>query len=403
MSPAAQVPLIAHVIHRLDFGGLENGLVNLVNRLPHERYRHAIVCLSGFNPEYCRRITRNDVEVVSLDKQPGKDVGVYWRMWRTLRRLRPQIVHTRNLGTVDMQWIALVAGVRHRVHGEHGWEASDPRGLNPRHLAIRRACRPVTHRYVPMSADIAAWLREAVGVDPSRIRQLYSGVDTQRFSPSLPHVGSPLPYAGEVARSAGEGSLTIGTIGRLDPVKNQAALIDAVAALRPRFPQLRLLIVGDGPLRDALRQHAIDAGLETAIEFAGARNDTPDLLRRMDLFVLPSINEGISNTILEAMATGLPVVAGRVGGNPELIVDGVTGALYDPAQPGALESALASYLVDPARCRAHGRAGRERVVQNFSLEAMVQRYLALYDELLKDNRPSPRPSPAIAGEGGKAG
>jgi glycosyltransferase involved in cell wall biosynthesis len=117
------------------------------------------------------------------------------------------------------------------------------------------------------------------------------------------------------------------------------------------------------------------------VTFTGARSDTPDLMRSFDLFVLPSVNEGISNTILEAMATGLPVVAGRVGGNPELVLDGVTGSLYDPADPGALERALLPYLTDPALRRAHGKAARERVVQNFSLEAMVQRYLALYDEL----------------------
>ncbi|HWJ04850.1 MAG TPA: glycosyltransferase [Steroidobacteraceae bacterium] len=419
MSAATSPPLIVHVIHRLDFGGLENGLVNLVNRLPRERFRHAIVCLAGFNPAYRQRIARNDVEVVSLDKRPGKGFGVYLRMWRTLRRLRPQVVHTRNLGTVDMQWVAFAAGVPCRVHGEHGWEASDPRGRNRRHLAIRRACRPVIQRFVPMSADIADWLRTSVGVDPACIRQLYSGVDTHRFTPSPARAGegggegpapgegsSPLPLAGEVDRRSGEGSggegpLTIGTIGRLDPVKNQAALIDAVHALRHRFPRLRLLIVGDGPLRDALRRHAADAGLADAVEFTGARSDTPDLLRRMDLFVLPSINEGISNTILEAMATGLPVVATRVGGNPELVADGATGALYDPARAGALEDALVPYLADAPRRHAHGRAGRERVVQNFSLEAMVQRYQALYDELLKDQRPSPRPSSALAGEGGR--
>jgi glycosyltransferase involved in cell wall biosynthesis len=105
-------------------------------------------------------------------------------------------------------------------------------------------------------------------------------------------------------------------------------------------------------------------------------------MRTFDLFVLPSINEGISNTILEAMATGLPVVAARVGGNPELIADGITGRLYDQADPAALERALLPYLTDPAECRTHGAAGRERVMQNFSLDAMVRRYLEMYDELL---------------------
>jgi sugar transferase (PEP-CTERM/EpsH1 system associated) len=369
----ADPPLIAHVIHRLDFGGLENGLVNLVNQLPAERYRHAIVCLSGFNPAFRQRIRRTDVVVTSIDKRPGKDLAAYWRTWRTLRRLRPTIVHTRNLGTVDMQWVAAAAGVRHRVHGEHGWEAFDPSGLNPHGLRIRRACRPVIQRYVPMSRDIARWLELTVGVEPGRIRQLYSGVDTTRFS--------PLPAA-EGTNRPGEGAITIGTVGRLDPVKNQAALLAAFAALRSRFPGLRLTLIGDGPLRAALEAQADALGLAGAVTFTGARNDTPDLMRCLDVFVLPSLNEGISNTVLEAMATGLPVVAARVGGNPELVVDGVTGRLYEPADAAALELALLPYLTDPALGRAHGRAGRDRVVQNFSLDAMVRRYLDLYDELL---------------------
>lgn len=371
-------PLVAHVIYRLDFGGLENGIVNLVNRMPPERYRHAIVCLAGFNPVFRQRIRRADVEVASVEKRPGKDLAAYRRMWRVLRRLRPQVVHTRNLGTVDMQWVAALAGVRHRVHGEHGWDAADPRGRDARGLRIRRACRPVIQRYVPMSQDIARWLERDVGVDSSRVRQLYSGVDTERFKPGPPepaHVG-----AGEsLSRTP---TVTLGTVGRLDPVKDQSSLLRAFAALRPRHPQLRLAILGDGPRRPELEAEARALGIHEHTRFAGAGDDVPAFLRSLEVFVLPSINEGISNTILEAMATGLPVVAGRVGGNPELVTDGVTGRLYDPAEPVGLEEALESYLADPALRGAHGRAGRARVVQHFSLDAMVNRYLALYDELM---------------------
>lgn len=368
---AGAAPLIVHVIHRLDFGGLENGLVNLVNRLPPERYRHAIVCLAGFNPAIRARIRRPDVEVLSLEKQPGKDPAAYVRMWRVLRQRRPAIVHTRNLGTVDMQWVAALAAVPHRVHGEHGWELGDPQGLNPRSLRIRRACRPVIHRYVPMSQDSARWLERHVGVQPERIRQLYSGVDIERFRPAT-----------EAGRRRQDGVLTLGTIGRLDPVKNQAALLEAFARLRQVYAGLRLVIVGDGPLHDRLQAEAESLGISAEVTFTGARTDTPELLRGFDVFVLPSVNEGISNTILEAMATGLPVVASRVGGNPELVEDGLCGRLYDPAAPTALQQALLPYLTDPALRERHGRAARQRVVQNFSLDAMVSRYLPMYDELL---------------------
>lgn len=387
-----RTPLVAHIIFKLDIGGLENGLVNLVNRMPRDRYRHAIVCLSGFGQDFRRRLQREDVEVIAIGKRPGKDPAAYWRVWRTLRRLRPAIVHTRNLGTVDMQWVAWAAGATRRVHGEHGWEASDPTGRNPRSLRIRRACRPAIHRYVPMSRDLGRWLERDVQVRPEKIRQLYNGVDTERFTP---------PVAGREPR---DGTITVGTVGRLDPVKNQAQLLRACQAIAASNPalgaRLKVLIVGDGPLRQSLASLAADLGLSDRVEFAGARNDTHELLQRMDVFILPSMNEGVSNTILEAMATGLPVVAGRVGGNPELVEHDVTGHLYDPDSTSALQDALLPYLLDPVLRQAHGAAGRERVVQHFRLDSMVERYLDLYDELL-GNKPSPKLAPVYAGQGGR--
>jgi sugar transferase (PEP-CTERM/EpsH1 system associated) len=375
MSATSRPPLVAQVIYRLDYGGLENGVVNLVNRMPAERYRQAVVCLAGFGREFRNRIRRDDVEVVSIDKQPGKDPAAYVRMWRTLRRLRPTIVHTRNLGTVDMQWVAVAAGVPRRVHGEHGWEASDPQGLNPRSLRIRRACRPAVHRYVPMSRDLADWLQSAVRVPGSRIRQAYSGVDTGRFRPAT---------TSEIAARAA-GIVRIGTVGRLDPVKNHAALLKSVRAILDRRRELgtvlRMTIVGDGPQRAALESMTRELGLQGQVEFTGTRDDTADLMRTFDVFVLASMNEGISNTILEAMATGLPVLAARVGGNPELVVPDVTGLLYDPADGEGLTAGLTRYVDEPALRHAHGRVGRERVLASFSLESMIQRYIAIYDEL----------------------
>ncbi len=379
----AAAPLIAHVIYRLDYGGLENGLVNLINRMPRDAYRHAIVCLAGFS-EFHRRIERDDVEVVSVDKRPGKDCGAYARVWRQFRRLRPAVVHTRNLGTVDLQWIALAAGVRRRVHGEHGWDASDPRGESARGLRIRRACRPAIGRYVAVSRDIAHWLAARVGVAPERIRQIYNGVDAERFNPIGPlPVDWPWPAGG-----AGR-PLVIGTIGRLDRVKNQGALLEAFARLAgpPGAPagRLRLVIVGGGPEEGGLRARAQALGIAPHVWFAGARGDAPALLRGFDIFVLPSVNEGISNTILEAMASARPVVAGRVGGNGELIEDGCTGTLYDAADPRALDAAILRYLGDAGLRAAHGEAARGHCLARFSMGAMVQGYTALYDDLLTRN------------------
>ena len=379
----AEAPLIAHVIYRLDYGGLENGLVNLVNRMPRAKYRHAILCLAGFS-DFRQRIQQGDVEVHSIDKQPGKDPAAYGRLWRQFRRLRPAVVHTRNLGTADLQWVALAAGVRHRVHGEHGWDAADPRGESPRALRIRRLCRPATQRYVAVSRDIERWLHERVGVPQGRIRQIYNGVDVERFTPDGP-LPEDLPWPAQGA----ERPLVIGTIGRLDPIKDQAVLLEAFAglagapgALRGR---VRLVIVGDGPEGGRLRERAQALGIASLVWFPGMRADAPALLRSFDIFVLPSRNEGISNTILEAMATARPVVAGRVGGNGELVESGVNGSLYDPHDPGALAAAIGRYLDDGALRAAHGAAAREHCLRAFAMDTMVQAYTGLYDDLLADH------------------
>jgi sugar transferase (PEP-CTERM/EpsH1 system associated) len=373
---------VVHVIFRLDFGGLENGLVNLINNMPQQRFRHAIVCLSGFS-EFRDRIRRSDVAVYSIDKKPGKDWKAYLRMWRLLKRLRPTIVHTRNLGTVDFQWIALSAGVRHRVHGEHGWEASDPTGSNPKNLLIRKVCSRAIQRYISVSQNIAEWLATKVGIARNRITQIYNGVDAERFAPAGPYP-SDLPWAQT------EHPFVFGTVGRLDPIKNQLGLIDAFAALVKRNPagadNLRLVIAGAGPLADALRSRVEQHALQRQVWLPGARNDAAALIRSFDVFVLPSFNEGISNTILEAMATGKPVIAGSVGGNTELIEHNVSGQLIDLNRPGALEDAMAAYCGNSARAAAHGAAARARALARYSLDAMVQSYMNVYDQLTAGQR-----------------
>jgi sugar transferase (PEP-CTERM/EpsH1 system associated) len=385
--PQPAIPLIAHVVFRFDYGGLENGLINLVNRLPAARFRHAIVALDGIGEEFRRRLQRADVTVMSIDKRPGKDLPSYYRMWRTLRSLRPDVVHTRNLGTLDMQLAAMAAGVRRRVHGEHGWSPSDPQGLDPRNLRLRRLLRALPQGYVAMSRDIARWLEQSVGVPAARIRQLYSGVDTVRFAPDGPLPADlPWPSAnGGVARP-----VIVGTVGRLDPIKNHRGLLQAFGAILERHPdwrgRVRLIIAGDGPLRGELAPLAGELGLGDSVWFPGARPDVPALMRAMDVFVLPSINEGISNTILEAMATARPVVASRTGGNPELVVDGLTGALYDPDEESALAASLENYVQQSDLRRSHGEAARRRVVEQFSLEAMVARYGEFYDDVLGRRR-----------------
>ena len=393
--PDRRVPLVTHVIHRLDVGGMENGLVNLVNHLPPESFRHAIVCMTDYT-EFSRRIQRDDVILHALNKREGKDLTVHGRLWKLLRELKPDIVHTRNLATLEVQATAALAGVRLRVHGEHGWDVGDLDGSRGKHRLMRRLFRPLVTQYIALSRHQSEYLRSAVMVNPARLNHVCNGVDTDRFSPRAKPSPSPLPEG-----FAPADSVVIGSVMRMQPVKAPVDLARAFIMLRDRhpewFPRMRLVMVGNGPLQAAVQQLLIESGVAGQAWLPGARDDIPALMDAMDLFVLPSLAEGICNTILEAMACGRPVVATNVGGNPELVQDRETGALVPPSRPDILASQMMAYAMDPVRRRREGRAARTRAEAEFSIDAMLSGYMRVYARLLSDTRlrsaPAARPKP----------
>jgi sugar transferase (PEP-CTERM/EpsH1 system associated) len=240
---------------------------------------------------------------------------------------------------------------------------------------------------VALSKDLEEYLCQAVGVAPNRVVQIYNGVDTACFAPA-PLVRGAI----EGCPFGDSGHWLVGTVGRMQAVKDQVTLAHAFvravqshAAARP----MRLVMVGDGPLRSEAERVLDKSGLRHLAWLPGERSDVAEILRGLDCFVLPSLAEGISNTILEAMASGVPVVATRVGGNPELVDEGLTGRLVPAANAEAMADAILGYLADPSAARRHGRAARQAVIQRFSLDQMVGDYLSLYDGLLSRRNASP--------------
>jgi sugar transferase (PEP-CTERM/EpsH1 system associated) len=370
--------VICHIIHRLDFGGLENGLVNLINHMPPEAFRHVILSLKP-PTDFQRRIRNPATTVLCLDKREGKDPLAYSRAWRLLRNLRPDIVHTRNIPALDMLIPALLAGVPRLVHSEHGLDIHELDGRNRTYNLLRRLSRPLVSRYVSVSQDLARWLEHEIGIPPSRLSVICNGVDTERFHPGA---GSPVSLPAEFAPRNG---FLVGTVGRLEPVKDQLTLCRAFVRVVSRRPDLRdrvrLALIGSGSQQPEIERLLADAGVADLVWLPGSRSDAPEIYRRFSLFVLPSRREGISNTILEAMASGLPVVATRAGGNPELVAEHETGLLVPPESPEEMATALLHYLDHPELVASHGAAARARAVARFSLAAMVSAYLALYDDL----------------------
>jgi len=376
---AAPPPLVAHVLHRFDTGGLENGVVNLINHLPADAFRHVVIALTEVT-DFRYRLQRPDVECIALHKPPGQGAKIYPQVWRLLRQLRPAVVHTRNLAALEMQPAAWAAGVPVRIHGEHGRDVEDLDGSSVRYQRIRRLYSPFVSRYVALSQDLAGYLSSRVGIAPGRIEQIYNGVDADRFRRRQPSDPAPdgWPFAPD--------HFVVGTVGRMQTVKHQnllaRAFVRALAVAPALRPRLRLVLVGDGPLRQACRQTLADAGLVDLAWLPGERRDVSELMRAFDAFALPSLGEGISNTILEAMASGLPVVATAVGGNPELVSDGVTGHIVTSDDVKALATSLVALARDPARAAALGAAGRADVERRFSLQAMVGAYQRVYENAL---------------------
>lgn len=373
-------PLIVHVVFRFDVGGLENGVVNLINHLPRASYRHAVVALTEIT-DFRRRVVPDDVQFVALHKPPGHGLAIYPRLYALFRDLRPAIVHSRNLAALETVVPAWCAGVPVRIHGEHGRDVGDLDGSRRRYQWVRRLYRPFVTQYIALSQDLESYLCNKVGVPRERVTQVYNGVDATRFHPveSRRESIDGCPFGDP-------GLWLVGTVGRMEAVKDPLNLVRAfIFALRiaPAARQrMRLVMIGDGALYAEARELLAAAGVDKLAWLPGTRGDVPMVLRGLDCFVLPSRAEGISNTILEAMATGLPVIVTNVGGNPELVEAGRTGEIVAAADAEALGQRMLQYMQDPEAARAAGRAGRTRVEREFSLEAMLRRYRRLYDGLL---------------------
>ena len=354
---------VVHVVFSLGTGGLESGLVNLVGALDRSRFEHHVLCMKDLGPN-AERLEAMGVRSELLGTIEGKNRAMIPKLVRAFLRLTPDVVHTRGYGTMDGVIAARLARVPAIVHGEHGWDMLDPEGTNKKRRFVRGALSPWIDQFICVSHQIEGWLSQHRGRFRGKVRTIHNGVDVQRFRPR---------------RTERVPGFVVGTLGRLVPIKDQLGLIEAFARLAKSVPDARLEIVGDGPLRDKLRARAESLGVAKRVVLPGGTNRPEDVYERFDVFALPSLNEGISNTILEAMASGLPIVASEVGGNPELVRPEVNGMLVPSQDAAALAAALVRYAEDPLRRESQGASSRERAVAEFSLKSMAAQYGRVYE------------------------
>lgn len=376
--------LVAHVVYSFKAGGLENVVVQLINKLPTEHFRHVVIALTECSEAFARRVVHRDVQFISLHKPPGQIFRMYPQLWRLFRELRPDVLHTCNLAALEVTPVAWASGVKRRIHAEHGWVVADPDGSNKRYRWVRRFYRPFVTQFVAVSRQLRDYLCGPIGVAAERVSLIANGVDTDRFRPAQSAEGKPAdwPFAAD--------DWVVGTVGRLDPVKNQKLLVAACARLVARDEvarqRLRIVIVGEGEEKAALLRQLDATDMAGRTWLPGSRADVAELLRAMNCFVLSSIAEGTSCTLQEAMATGLAIVATAVGGNPDVLENGQCGMLVPSGNEDELARALASCLHQDAQVAALSANARQQALARHSLDAMIDAYENLFD---------PRATPTI--------
>jgi sugar transferase (PEP-CTERM/EpsH1 system associated) len=375
--PSGTAIPILYLITELSTGGAQAALLRLLEGLDRERFTPTVACLYNGDGAVAREIRALGISVFDAQMRHKADLPALLRLYRHIRRVRPAILHAslfhanlpgRVLGR--LVGVPVIICSERTMAMESEWR-----------YRINRWTIGLVDRVIAVSANVRDFYAAHVGLTADKLVVIYNGVQVPELSISLREARAELglPDDGPI----------IGAISRLDPVKGVDFLIRALAQVNGAT----LVVVGDGPERAALEALAGDLGVADRIHWAGHRRDVPYLLPAFDLLVQPSLHEGLPNTVLEAMACGLPVVATAVGGTPEVIVDGLTGLLVPPRDADALAQAMVTLLSNADLRRTMGRAGRERVAQRFTAERMVEQTQRLYGQLLTEKRIASSPAP----------
>ena len=367
---------VLHVVARLGIGGTEKGILKVVDGLGGDQFEHRLCAVRGLDANFAETANRAARAYSVGTSTPGMQFPLF-RLAKIMREFRPHIVHSRNFGALDAIPAARLTGVPVVVHSEHGYELDILAGLPLRRRVLCRAFYPMADAWFAVTKELCAYHARQSWMPAQKLRVLYNGVDTNRFAPQ--------PAEGlQVRRQLciPEDRIVVGSVGRLVAIKDHGTLLRAAESVIQQGKNLHVLLVGNGPELPKLQSYVKNSSaLNLRCTFTGASEDVPALMRVMDIFVLPSLSEGMSNTLLESMGSGLAVLASHAGGNPEVVEDGCSGRLFPPGSESTLSAMLANLVDDPVLRRTLGAAARERAVQKFSLAAMIQSYRDLYNEL----------------------
>ncbi|MBN2089692.1 glycosyltransferase [candidate division KSB1 bacterium] len=364
---------IMHVLPSLEIGGMETALITLINGMDTDRFENQIFCFDFKNYENSiqHRLHDENIPIYIFEKGHGVDYWLPIKISRILRKQKIDIVHTRNFAAL------LYGSIAAKLAGVPG-AVADIRGRIP--VDEGQKCKRLSFlvsKFVGVSEDIKKMLATDFKIKESKIQTIYNGVQ-------IPGENQKLDIATLRSKlGLAPNDFVIGTIGRTEPVKDYTSLIRMSAPVLQKYRNVKLMIVGDGSQRTELEKLTKDLGVNTQTIFTGYQKEVSNFLRLINLFALTSVSEGISNVLLEAMATSIPVLATEVGGNPEIVRHNQTGFLIPRPNLNQITEKIELLINNPELAKDLGQNGRKWVEEKFTIEKMVSEYQSLYQTIIK--------------------
>lgn len=369
---------VLHLLHKLSCGGMENGVVNLVNGMEYDRFLN-VICSLTTSDEYQNRIIFERRNIYNLKKKDGNDLTIPFKIAAVIRKENIDIVHSRGWGTYLEGIVAakLLCKKIKFVFSFHGKTIQELQHMPERRLFAQKLMSVFTDSILTLSEQMAQDYASMINITRERIRVIYNGVDTDIFT-------SDRSGSAKLKRdlNIGENDFVVGFVGRIDPVKDIKTLIDAVYLVRPTIKNIKIVIIGEGSEKKILEDYVMNKGMGDCVIFTGQRDDIPAFLNMMDIYAQSSLYEGMSNTIIEAMACRCAVIATNAGGNPELIKHGIDGILFQPRNADELSGYIQQLYKDSIKRNFLAERAYEKAKGQFSLASMVRSYEKLYMSLV---------------------
>ncbi len=363
---------VCHLVYSFDVGGLERVIANCIGALDSKKYRHTIIALTNVGDFFSE--INGAVESYSLQKKEGNDFETHLKLYKILKKIKPDVLHSYNLSTIEYQWIAFFTRIKLRVHAEHGRDSYDMLGNVKKYQILRRAMSPFIDYFISVSEDLHFWLKNDVNISEKKLSLITNGIDTdyyQRFNDS------------NKIHNNIDGKFIFGHVSRLHPIKNQEFLLESFELACDNSDHFRetciLIIVGDGPDRDKLNEKVAKSDtLRDRVVFTGSKQNVKDYYNVFDVFVMSSLAEGIPLTLLESMSMATPHLVTSVGGIKEVVEPDITGISLDEHEKQFLSQKMLALFENKDELNNMASNARRRIVEHYSLHKMIDSYDRIY-------------------------